>query len=192
MEILPTVQSRIVEIQTQLQVLKTGRTGASSTTSAASFANAMNGLTANAEVGSGKNLVDNQGYPLEYKQYGNGQIPSYALSPIAGSPGQSLWAPAARSYEAMRADAAAEGINFTINDTYRDLPEQQEVLDKYGLYGAGGLASPVGQSNHGWGVCVDLQLSPAAQTWMRNNAGKYGYVENVAGEPWHWQYKPTK
>ena len=26
--------------------------------------------------------------------------------------------------------------------------------------------------------------------WMRANAGKYGFIENVPREPWHWAYKP--
>ena len=56
-----------------------------------------------AAVGSGLGGVDSKHIPIELKAYGNGRIPKSALSPIAGTDHE-LWAPAARSFEAMRGE----------------------------------------------------------------------------------------
>ena len=53
------------------------------------------------------------------------------------------------------------------------------------------LAATPGKSNHGWGLAVDLELDDRAQAWMRENAHNYGFVEDVAREPWHWGYRPA-
>src|SRR5690625_4959048 len=47
-------------------------------------------------------------------------------------------------------------------------------------------ASP-GYSNHGNGVAVDIHPGPI-QTWLKGNAGRYGWVNDVPSEPWHWSY----
>lgn len=47
-----------------------------------------------------------------------------------------------------------------------------------------------GTSTHGLGLSVDLGLDGRAQAWMRANADRFGFVEDVAGEPWHWTYRP--
>jgi hypothetical protein len=141
-------------------------------------------------VGSGADRVDAKGIPLELKAYGNGRVPAAALSAIGGTSHQ-LWAPAARSFEAMQAAAAAEGVTIGVTDSYRTYESQVDLVARKGLYSQGGLAAAPGTSMHGWGVATDLRLDASAQAWMRSNAGRYGFVENVAREPWHWQYKPT-
>ncbi len=146
--------------------------------------------TAASPVGSGKDRVDAKGIPVELKTYGNGRIPDSALSTIAGT-SHSLWEPAARSLEALRSAAAAEGVTIGITDSYRTYDTQVDLVRRKGLYSQGGLAAAPGTSMHGWGVAVDLKLDSAAQAWMRQNGGRFGYVENVAREPWHWQYVPT-
>lgn len=143
-----------------------------------------------AAVGSGAGRVDGKGIPVDLKAYGNGKIPSSALSTIAGT-SHSLWEPAARSFEALRSAAAADGVTIGITDSYRPYETQVDLVRRKGLYSQGGLAATPGTSMHGWGVALDLKLDSAAQAWMRTNAGRFGYVENVAREPWHWQYKPT-
>ncbi len=150
------------------------------------------GMTAGvAAVGSGKDRVDAKGVPIDLKPYGNGRIPAAALSTVAGT-SHTLWEPAARSLEAMRAAAAADGVTIGITDSYRTYETQVDLVARKGLYSQGGLAATPGTSMHGWGVAVDLKLDSAAQTWMRQNGGRFGYVENVAREPWHWQYVPTR
>jgi LAS superfamily LD-carboxypeptidase LdcB len=91
----------------------------------------------------------------------------------------------------MQAAAAAEGVTIGVTDSYRTYESQVDLVARKGLYSQGGLAAAPGTSMHGWGVATDLRLDSSAQAWMRSNAGRYGFVENVAREPWHWQYKPT-
>lgn len=147
-------------------------------------------VTVASAVGSGADRVDAKGVPIELQAYGNGRVPAEALSTISGT-SQRLWAPAARSFEAMQAAAAAEGVTIGVTDSYRTYESQVDLVARKGLYSQGGLAAAPGTSMHGWGVATDLRLDASAQAWMRSNAGRYGFVENVAREPWHWQYKPT-
>ena len=142
------------------------------------------------DVGSGATLVDGKGIPVELKAYGNGRVPASALSTVAGT-SHRLWAPAARSFEALMAAATADGVTIGITDSYRTYETQVDLVRRKGLYSQGGLAAEPGTSKHGWGVAVDLRLDPTAQAWMRRNGGRFGFVENVAREPWHWQYVPT-
>lgn len=146
--------------------------------------------TAASAVGSGADRVDAKGIPLELKAYGNGRIPAEALSTISGT-SHRLWEPAARSFEAMQAAAAADGVTIGITDSYRTYESQVDLVARKGLYSQGGLAASPGTSMHGWGVALDLRLDASAQAWMRSNAGRFGFVENVPREPWHWQYTPT-
>ena len=156
----------------------------------ASYATATGPATGPAAVGSGKDRVDAKGVPVDLKAYGNGRVPAAALSTIAGS-SHSLWEPAARSFEAMRSAAAAEGVTIGITDSYRTYETQVDLVRRKGLYSQGGRAAQPGTSMHGWGVAMDLRLDSTAQAWMRQNGGRFGYVENVPREPWHWQYVPT-
>ena len=90
----------------------------------------------------------------------------------------------------MIADAKKDGVNIGITDSYRPYAEQVDVARRKGLYSQGGLAAKPGTSEHGWGMATDLDLNAKALAWMRENGEKYGFVENVPREPWHWAYKP--
>jgi LAS superfamily LD-carboxypeptidase LdcB len=126
--------------------------------------------------------------PPDISSYGNGRIPASALTSIGGE--DRLQAPAAEAFLSMRSEAAKEGIELPVNDSYRSLPEQVEMAERKGLYSEGGWAAEPGTSSHGLGLSVDLQLDGGAQRWMRDNAGRFGFVEDVAREPWHWTFKP--
>lgn len=103
---------------------------------------------------------------------------------------------------------AATGSFFSIWDAYRSLDEQVTMLKQnytrvsrgrskssdrsYGgstwakKAGRPLTASP-GHSNHGNGLAVDIH--PAAiQNWMKANAARFGWVNDVPSEPWHWSY----
>lgn len=140
-----------------------------------------------APVGTGTPGPARSGPPPELQAYGNGRIPPHALQPL-GVEDHQLWAPAARAYTDLAAAAARDGVHIGINSSYRSVEEQQELVDRYGLYSQGGRAAAPGSSDHGWGVSVDLQLDDRAQAWMRANAGRYGFVEDVPREPWHWTF----
>jgi len=128
--------------------------------------------------------------PAELVQYGNGTVPSSALAPVADT-GHRLWAPAANGLTALIEDAAAQGVTIGITDSYRPIEAQERVAREKGLYNQGGLAAVPGTSNHGWGVATDLDLDGPAVEWMRTNAWRYGFVEDVPREPWHWTYRPA-
>lgn len=130
-----------------------------------------------------------KGVPVELARYGNGTIPASALAEIPGSK-QRLWAPAAQQLGRLLADARAAGHTIGVTDGYRTLESQQRLVETKGLYSQGGLAAVPGTSQHGWGMAADLKLDANAQAWMRQNASKYGFVENVPREPWHWEFKP--
>lgn len=124
--------------------------------------------------------------PLDLVHYGNGRIPVEALTSIGS--GHYLWHEAAVAFKALRKAAKADGITIGITDSYRSYEGQVSVAKRKGLYSQGGLAAKPGTSNHGWGTALDLRLDSAAQAWMRSNAYRFGYVEDVPREPWHWHY----
>lgn len=128
--------------------------------------------------------------PAELAAYGNGHIPADALAPI-GVGQHRLWAPAARAYRQLVSAAAAQGITIGITDSYRDYGAQVRLAEEKGLYEDGGLAAQPGTSNHGWGLAIDLDLDERAQTWIRENGWRFGFVEDVPREPWHWTYRPA-
>ncbi|MFV0632938.1 M15 family metallopeptidase [Demequina sp.] len=129
------------------------------------------------------------GVPRDLAAYGNGQIPEAALQAVPGT-SERLWAPAATQLTRLLDDARAAGVTIGVTDGYRDYASQVALAQSKGLYSQGGLAAEPGTSQHGWGLAVDLALDSTAQAWMRDNAGRYGFVENVAREPWHWEYVP--
>lgn len=129
--------------------------------------------------------------PAELVRYGNGRIPAGALAPI-GVGEHRLHRPAAEAFARMRADAARAGVSIGVEDSYRTYEEQVQLAAEKGLYSRGGLAATPGSSNHGWGLALDLDLDARAQEWMREHGWRYGFVEDVPREPWHWTYRPAR
>ena len=126
--------------------------------------------------------------PAELRAYGNGKIPAGALTEI-GVGSHRLYGPAAESFKRMMADAKAAGVDVGVTDSYRSYEQQVDLAERKGLYSQGGLAATPGTSNHGWGLSLDLDLGSEALAWMRANGEKYGFVEDVPREPWHWTYR---
>jgi D-alanyl-D-alanine carboxypeptidase len=206
------IQSRMVALQTQQAAATatkdvTGTTTATGTAAASgsTFATALADAVATAQPNAASSAtgtasaagtaaadrtykLNSKGIPVELAAYGNGKIPANALEKV-GSTGHKLWAPAAESLTAMIADARKDGVTIGITDSYRSYAEQVDVARRKGLYSQGGLAAKPGTSEHGWGMATDLDLNSRAQTWMRANGEKYGFVENTPREPWHWAYK---
>lgn len=126
----------------------------------------------------------------DLERFGNGRIPAGALQPI-GVGNHRLWGPAAQAFTRMQADANAAGVDIGVTDSYRSYDQQVDVARRKGLYSQGGLAATPGTSDHGWGMSLDLDLDNRAQAWMRANAGRYGFAEDVPREPWHWTFKSS-
>jgi hypothetical protein len=212
------VQSRISEIQARIAALHgqglgpastgwgPGLRGAGSGT-AGSFANAYQvalGTTTSASSASAATLggvslaatvkpVGSYGKlqaPAELARYGNGRIPDALLTPL-GTGSHELYAPAAAAWKQMVADARAQGVSIGLTDSYRSYDQQVDVAGRKGLYSQGGLAATPGTSNHGWGMAVDADVDAQGQQWLRDNGWKYGWVESVPREPWHWEFRPA-
>jgi hypothetical protein len=182
------IEQRIAAIQAQIGSF-TGPASATST-SGTQFADALALAvgSSSASTASGSTAVNADGVPVALAAYGNGKVPASALAEV-GSTGHRLWAPAAESLERLIADAAKDGVTIGITDSYRSYESQVDVAERKGLYSQGGLAAVPGTSDHGWGMAVDLKLDDAAQSWMRTNAGRYGFAEDTPREPWHWAYQ---
>lgn len=118
---------------------------------------------------------------------GNGQLPDNLLESIGRD--QFLAKPAADAYRRLSAMANDAGVTIGVRDSYRDYPSQVAVANRVGLYSQGGWAAAPGTSNHGWGLALDLELDQRAQSWMTDNAWRFGFFEDVPGEPWHWTYR---
>ncbi|MGJ7439960.1 M15 family metallopeptidase [Aquipuribacter sp. MA13-6] len=172
-------------------------TTASSSGAATSFDAALNRArsatsaagAAGATGAAGTATLDADGVPVDLKRYGNGKIPSDALTEV-GVGRHKLWQPAAEGFKDLMAAAKQAGVTIGVTDSYRSYEAQVDVARRKGLYKDGGLAAVPGTSNHGWGLSVDLDLNGKAQAWMRENAGRFGFVEDVPREPWHWTFTP--
>ena len=145
----------------------------------------------------------------------NGKIPTSQLAALPTSwssrdRDEYLVQTAYASLSRMLNRAVAEtGVNFQINDAYRSLAEQVGWLKEYyepyrsgrryetvrtyggrrwGQKPGKPRAATPGTSNHGLGISIDIAPT-AIQTWMKRNAGRFGWVNDVPSEPWHWSYK---
>lgn len=189
------ISQRIAAIQATIGSLDPASRVATSSTGTAFAAalsqavDASGGTSAAATAATPSGTLNADGVPVELAAYGNGKIPADALSAVDGT-SHRLWAPAAESLSRLRADAAADGVTIGITDSYRSYESQVDVAARKGLYSQGGLAAVPGTSDHGWGMAADLALDDKAQSWMRANGARYGFVEDTPREPWHWAYKP--
>ena len=120
----------------------------------------------------------------------NGQLPDAVLEPI-GQGNHRLEHRAALAFRRMADAAAQEGVQLKVSDSYRSLADQTRTAGDVGLYRDGGLAAVPGTSTHGWGLSVDLETDPKVTQWLRANASRFGFAEDVAREPWHYTYRPA-
>jgi len=122
--------------------------------------------------------------------YNNGRPTSISVVPVGN--GQYLNSRAAGPYKEMIAAAKRAGINLTTTSGFRT-HEQQKYLYNLYLSGKGNLAAKPGYSNHQMGLAVDIGgvngYGTKAFKWLQANAGKFGFVNDVKGEWWHWTYK---
>lgn len=143
----------------------------------------------------------------------NGRLSDSLLVSI--EPNGRLHVLAARAWHAMRAAAAADGIELTPTstaDTYRSYEQQLAAFNDrytptfepnvntsldsrtfngarwYKRRGVAALASP-GTSNHGWGLAIDVANSSGARLdWMLANAPRFGFSWESQSEAWHLRY----
>jgi hypothetical protein len=118
----------------------------------------------------------------------NGKVPPSKLSPVGD--GEKMVKPAAAQFRRMDAAARAAGLDLKVNSGYRTGAEQAELYNDY-INGRGALAARPGTSTHGLGLSADINvIDPKVLAWLKKNAGRYGFVNDVPSESWHWTYKP--
>jgi hypothetical protein len=122
----------------------------------------------------------------------NGVIPRHKLAQVVPMQydidlgGPALMHPEAAAAMSALLDQAPEGLR--VKYAYRTLGTQWE---KWHNYQAGGnLAAYPGTSNHGYAVSVDFTgMSWPVIAWLKNNARRFGYVNDVPSEIWHYTYQ---
>jgi len=186
------IQSRILALQTKQAPTATQAPSTTTTTNTAgaSFAGYLQDAVSAAPATGRTYSLNSEGIPTDLAAYGNGRIPAGALEQV-GATGHKLWAPAAQAMTRLINDAQKDGVQIGISDSYRPYAEQVDLARRKGLYSQGGLAAKPGTSEHGWGMAADLDLNAKALAWMRQNGAKYGFVDNVPRESWHWAYRPN-
>ena len=116
---------------------------------------------------------------------------------------------ALRAYKQMVADAAKEGLEFTIISSFRSYEKQKEVYDfwvkYYGKEEADRCSARPGYSEHQLGLAIDVNscfddfVDTPECKWLADNCYKYGFIlrypshesEKITGymyEPWHIRY----
>ena len=119
--------------------------------------------------------------------YRNGRPQRVQIASVGG--GQSLNARAAGPFKAMVAAAKRAGIHLTCTSGFRTHAQQQALWRRYGPPRA---ARP-GYSNHQMGLSMDIGgingYNTKAYRWLKANAHRYGFVNDVRGEWWHWTYR---
>lgn len=107
--------------------------------------------------------------------------------------GQYLTPTAAAFWRLMKAAAAKDGVNLSINEGYRTYERQVYYRNLY-LSGQGNPAGIPGTSKHGLGLAVDVFLNPGVFEWLTKNAATYGFTwtqGRADNEKWHWVFDGT-
>lgn len=119
--------------------------------------------------------------------YRNGRATTVRLAPVGN--GQYLAVEAAGKYKQMLAAARAAGVSLSSTSGFRTHAQQAALFRRYG---AGRAARP-GYSNHQQGLSMDIggvrSYGTRAYKWLQANAGRFGFVNDVRGEYWHWTYR---
>lgn len=75
--------------------------------------------------------------------------------------------------------------SLVVSLSYRTLAKQQEKWEDF--QNGGNLAATPGTSNHGWAVAFDMRWgNDAALRYLQLNAGRYGFINDVPSENWHY------
>ena len=114
--------------------------------------------------------------------YVNGVPRRITVTPVGN--GEFLRTDAARAFLKMQAAAKKAGVSLSATSGFRTMAEQRYLYNLY-LSGRGNLAARPGYSNHQGGLSADINMpggySGATYRWLRANAGRYGFVNDVGG-----------
>jgi len=94
---------------------------------------------------------------------------------------------AAKSWKQLSRDALRDGIAIHVNYAFREYWQQRAIWKRHP-----GKAAPPGRSTHQEGLSVDIRYDGQVMRWMRKNACRYGFANDVKSEPWHWSFLGQK
>lgn len=141
----------------------------------------------------------------------NGVIDEHLLENIRGG---RLLEPVAKKWNEMREAAFHDGVVLmpvNSSSTYRTLVQQIRIFlsrhepcdasHPHSIYWDNrywalkknlALAAIPGMSNHGWGLSIDVRLSPYGREkdWLLKHALRFGFCWEYVSEPWHLTYFP--
>jgi|JI10StandDraft_1071094.scaffolds.fasta_scaffold134560_3 hypothetical protein len=164
----------VMQVMTLLLTLMQNRAGGQA--DAAGNTTAGGNSDGVAAVGSGASQASGSGGDTAKAGSGNGSTVQRQGKPIG--------AHIAKQFDDMVAAAKQDGVNITITSGARSRAEQEKLYAAY-KNGTGNLAAKPGTSNHESGDALDLG-PPSAYAWLKQNAGKFGFKNKIASEPWHW------
>ena len=126
----------------------------------------------------------------------NGHLEAHELVEVSGGwyGTAKLLPPAAQAWESMRVAAAADGVDLYAVDTYRSYDVQAHAHGEYLAGRKNAYVAPPGQSEHGYGLAVDVTngspVGPGDREWewLRDNASRFGW-HPISNESWHWEFR---
>jgi len=144
---------------------------------------AVNGRAGDGTIGELRKIANELGETRRTTGWKHGYSFPLTLAPIGH--GFELNVTAARDFRRMEAAARADGVTLQINSAFRSYEHQRRLYDTM----APGMAARPGYSNHQGGRSVDIDVvSDRTLNWLRRNAGRFNFTNDVPHEPWHWTH----
>lgn len=92
---------------------------------------------------------------------------------------------AATAFKAAQKEAGSK-IGWVINNAYRSLEHQQALIDQ------GYPAAPLGESDHGDGIALDIAEGTNGHAWLIKNGAKFGWIwPAIKNDKVHFYYNGT-
>lgn len=128
---------------------------------------------------------------LAWGGHRNGEIPSSAMKTVkdAAGNGYMFEKSAGEDFERLVRASILEGFGVTLTGAYRTYQRQVELKAEKPT-----LAATPGNSNHGWGRAVDVNLN---RVWMQRNGHRFNWIwpdwarpGGSRPEDWHFEHRP--
>lgn len=102
---------------------------------------------------------------------------------------------AAVAFLDLYSEAIKNGHDMVLSSAYRTRQQQKNLRKTRKRF-----AARIGHSKHQLGIAFDIKgttrkcgrrrkrCKTELFYWLKENAGRYGFVNNVKNEPWHWSF----